>query len=276
MGDVKYFNILSVFLWQQCLVVSCILLRYLPSFFMNHKRLKGATNEMNPNIHITNGAFKNRFKILQYNVDQAMREEAHEATKWAKRSSRIKALIEQVDADIVCLQEFRRLSGSRPEEFLASLDKYRYTIHYRASSPLSFGQAILYKPDRFFPIETMVKEKEKERREKEREREKGKRKRHRGVERRERREREGEREGERRRKRGREEEKSFYANSKVFLATSFGVDLLSGEPTGYFYAATFSTLFSIIDGYVRVTGELSSLHLQLSLLSLLFFLILVR
>jgi hypothetical protein len=33
------------------------------------------------------------------------------------------------------------------------------------------------------------------------------------------------------------------------------VDLLSGEPTGYFYAATFSTLFNVIDGYVRVTGN---------------------
>lgn len=35
---------------------------------------------------------------------------------------------------------------------------------------------------------------------------------------------------------------------------SFGVDLLSGEPTGYFYAATYTTLFQIIDGYVRTTG----------------------
>lgn len=35
---------------------------------------------------------------------------------------------------------------------------------------------------------------------------------------------------------------------------SFGVNLLSGEPTGYFYAATYTTLFQIIDGYVRTTG----------------------
>lgn len=113
----------------------------------------------NANLHVPSESFKLQFKFLQYNVDQATREEAFEETKWANRASRVKALIEQVDADIVCLQEFRRLPGypSRPEEFLASFGKYRFAIHYRNSSPMAFGQAILYKPEKFFPVQSAVK-----------------------------------------------------------------------------------------------------------------------
>jgi endonuclease/exonuclease/phosphatase family metal-dependent hydrolase len=97
------------------------------------------------------------FKLMTYNVDQSVREEKVEATKWDVRAPRVKRLIEAVDADIVCLQEFRRLPGvaQTAEQFLASLGPtYRAVLEYRNPSPMAFGQAILYKPERFYPLQT--------------------------------------------------------------------------------------------------------------------------
>ena len=97
-----------------------------------------------------------RFTLATYNVDQSMREEKVDETKWVNRAPRIRALIHDMDADILCLQEFRRLPGVKEsaEQFLASLDPYRFVIDYRNASPLAFGQAILYKPSKFFPLKT--------------------------------------------------------------------------------------------------------------------------
>ena len=52
------------------------------------------------------------FRVLTYNVDQAVREEAYIETRWNNRYKRIQALIHDIDADVVCLQELRRLPGS--------------------------------------------------------------------------------------------------------------------------------------------------------------------
>lgn len=95
-------------------------------------------------------------KLLQYNVDQAMREEKHEETKWVNRRDRIRDLINEVNADVVTLQEFRSLPGvdETPEQFLASFAQYRFVIDYRNSQPLAFGQAILWKPTKFYCVET--------------------------------------------------------------------------------------------------------------------------
>ncbi len=108
-------------------------------------------------VHV-NG-FSHRFKIMTFNVDQALREEAHDETKWNVREPRIRALIEEVDADIVCLQEMRKLPDARStvNEFLSSFKKYDFVIGYRNASSLSFGQAILFKRDRFYPMQTTKK-----------------------------------------------------------------------------------------------------------------------
>jgi hypothetical protein len=45
--------------------------------------------------------FNKEFKILQYNVDQSMREEKVPMTKWNNRVSRVEKLILDANADIV-------------------------------------------------------------------------------------------------------------------------------------------------------------------------------
>jgi len=108
------------------------------------------------NLYVNVPEFSLKTKVLQYNVDMAMREEAHEATKWANRSSRVKSLIKDVDADIVCLQEMRRLPENPSiNRFLAEFDDYRFQLEYRNSSALSFGQAILYKPEKYYPLKSV-------------------------------------------------------------------------------------------------------------------------
>ena len=92
------------------------------------------------------------FRVLQYNVNQAMECEKHTDTAWGVRADRVLALIKDVDADIVCLQELRHLNTGylTPEAWLALLKGYRYVVDYANSTPLAMGQAILYKPDRFY------------------------------------------------------------------------------------------------------------------------------
>lgn len=96
--------------------------------------------------------------VLQYNVDQAMREEGYPETKWVNRMERVKRLIDEVDADIVCLQEMRQLPDSPTvNRFLGSFTQYRYTVAYRNPGAASFGNAILYKPEKWFPVESVVR-----------------------------------------------------------------------------------------------------------------------
>lgn len=92
------------------------------------------------------------FKLLQYNVDQAMREEKFPDTKWNNRVDRVEKLILDTKADIVCLQEMRQLPDSvkTVNQFLSSFSDYYFTVEYRNSNLLSFGQSIMYKPDKFF------------------------------------------------------------------------------------------------------------------------------
>lgn len=107
---------------------------------------------MNTNIYIEKKNEDRVYTILQYNVDQAMREEKHEETKWNNRSSRVKELINNTikehNVDIICLQELRKLPDQKEttEQFLASLglgEDFTFVVDYRNSQPVSFGQAIL-------------------------------------------------------------------------------------------------------------------------------------
>lgn len=113
---------------------------------------------MNSNLYTHGSKVKISFKVLQYNVDQAMREEKVPSTKWNVRYPRIQKLINEVGADIVCLQEMRKLPDTiSVNRFLASFDQYSYEIGYRNSNTLSFGQATLYKPEKFYPLQTVKK-----------------------------------------------------------------------------------------------------------------------
>ncbi len=96
------------------------------------------------------------FKFLTYNVDQARREEKVEETKWSNRKDRIVALVKHTGADIVCLQELRQLEGYEgTQQFLASsfpYPQYEFWSDRRNASPIAFGQAIIWDPQRFYPL----------------------------------------------------------------------------------------------------------------------------
>jgi endonuclease/exonuclease/phosphatase family metal-dependent hydrolase len=113
----------------------------------------------NPNIWTTPvTSYQKSFKFMTYNVDQAVREEQFPSTKWEVRRDRIAKLIDEVDADIVCLQEMRELENSMSvKDFLHQFKQYQYVLKYRNPSKLSFGLAILYKPEKFFAMDTLVR-----------------------------------------------------------------------------------------------------------------------
>lgn len=96
--------------------------------------------------------------VLQYNVDKAEREEQFEATQWKNRVPRVSKLINEVDADIVGLQEMREMKGTPSvNRFLSEFDQYRYILAFRNPSPKAFGQATLYNPAKFFPLQSFSK-----------------------------------------------------------------------------------------------------------------------
>lgn len=100
------------------------------------------------------------YKILQYNVDQACREEKYENTKWNNRYERVVKLILEVDADIVCLQEMRKLDTSKitVQQFLVLFDEqYDYDLRYRNPTRLAFGQVVMWKREKFFPLKKEVR-----------------------------------------------------------------------------------------------------------------------
>lgn len=113
----------------------------------------------NPSLYVTKLDFLPNFKFLQYNVDQAMREEKFESTKWNSRVERIEKLILDTKADIICLQEMRRLPDAvkTVNQFLSSFEEYYFDIGYRNSNLLSFGQATLYNPNKFFAKQVVKK-----------------------------------------------------------------------------------------------------------------------
>jgi endonuclease/exonuclease/phosphatase family metal-dependent hydrolase len=94
--------------------------------------------------------------VLQYNIDMALREEDYPETQWQNRYERVRELVLRSGADIVCLQELRTLpvngKPQSPEAFLASIEGYHFVLQYRSPNPLAFAQAILYKADRFYEV----------------------------------------------------------------------------------------------------------------------------
>ena len=95
--------------------------------------------------------FKPVIKFCTYNIDQAVREEQYENTKWNVREPKILELIKEMNADIYCLQELRCLKGCpTPEEFLIKIKGYKFVVGFRNPSGLAFGNAIVYNPKKLY------------------------------------------------------------------------------------------------------------------------------
>lgn len=74
---------------------------------------------------------------------------------WLGRLARIEALIKKYDSDIVCIQELRKLPNcANPVIWLHQTFGEEYEIFYtkRNATDLAFGQAILWKYDKFSPL----------------------------------------------------------------------------------------------------------------------------
>ena len=109
-------------------------------------------------IHTTSSTQKS-VKFMTYNVDQAVREEKVEATKWANRCDRVRKSIVEENCDLIHLQEMRNLDNNiSPEEWLCSLDrKYKFIVSYRNPSKYSFGQATVYDSSKLFPVQVLTR-----------------------------------------------------------------------------------------------------------------------
>jgi len=99
---------------------------------------------MNENLHINYSNEEIKIKVMQYNIYFKYKED------------RVIKLINDVNADIVCLQEVAQIPGTKSiNKFLSNFDQYYYELAYRDAKEGSFGQAILYKKDKFYPLKTV-------------------------------------------------------------------------------------------------------------------------
>lgn len=100
------------------------------------------------------------FKIAQFNVAMAMRDEKYDYSKFDNRLPEIIKLIENSDPDILFVQEaFRDLPGSvaRCHALQVLLSKtYDHNYAYYNMSKLSFGAAVFYKRNKFHVIDQRI------------------------------------------------------------------------------------------------------------------------
>lgn len=100
------------------------------------------------------------FSLLEFNVDQANREENVPQTTWDKRTAAIKDLIVSANTDIVCLMELRNLatSAESANQFLAHPLFERYEIVHRRYCHYkdAFHFAMLIDPTKFWVKDTVM------------------------------------------------------------------------------------------------------------------------
>lgn len=97
-------------------------------------------------------------KLEQYNVDNALRSERAEVSRWFNRSKRVYDSITQQNADIVSLNELRELDDRLPVKmFLAQFNQYNHIYNRKNPNKIAFGQAILFNPDKLYPLESLCK-----------------------------------------------------------------------------------------------------------------------
>ncbi len=97
-------------------------------------------------------------KILDYNINQAWREENTEDYKWMDRHLRVLKILLDSNADIMCLQELRNLTTCPDlgvNDFLSMLTNRKYvTMAYSLKDENTFYLATVYDPVRFTVLET--------------------------------------------------------------------------------------------------------------------------
>ena len=102
-----------------------------------------------------------RLRFGTYNLANAAQDEQSETTNFYRRLSAILQLIATMDLDILVLNELRpyrnRDTGKMcyPPEFLGQIEGYDHVYDYNNATGMSFGNAILYKRNKFYPLQTV-------------------------------------------------------------------------------------------------------------------------
>lgn len=92
------------------------------------------------------------FRFATYNIDCSVREEKVEETRFCHRSDQIAALVDDLGADIVCLQELRHLDGNLPPRQWIQQQfghKYAHELVFRNAGKYAFGVATLFDDTKF-------------------------------------------------------------------------------------------------------------------------------
>ncbi len=96
--------------------------------------------------------------VVDYNINQAWREESTEDYKWVDRHRRVLKVLLESEVGIMCLQELRNLTTCPDlgvKDFLSMFKGYEYIIMaYSPKDPNTFYLATLYDPTRFEVMET--------------------------------------------------------------------------------------------------------------------------
>ncbi len=90
--------------------------------------------------------------ITTYNINRAVEAEKHTDTCWERRSPKVRAIIESQNADVICLQECRKLDTSDTVDMMYELKDYRYFTFYANPSDLALALVIGYKPSKFYCV----------------------------------------------------------------------------------------------------------------------------
>jgi endonuclease/exonuclease/phosphatase family metal-dependent hydrolase len=100
------------------------------------------------------------WSLVQFNIDQANREEKHLSTQFDVRWPRLLALIKSRDADIVCLQELRNLLTSKIQirHILFEMGEIGYDhVHaFYGPDQISFALGTFYKRNKLFVSNTTI------------------------------------------------------------------------------------------------------------------------
>jgi endonuclease/exonuclease/phosphatase family metal-dependent hydrolase len=100
-------------------------------------------------------------KLGTFNVANAVTDEKSETTNFFVREEAVLKTIKDMNCDVLVINELRPYmnrtdsSQCQPVTFLGKLPQYAHVYDYMNGSPLSFGNAILYKRDVVYPVKTV-------------------------------------------------------------------------------------------------------------------------
>lgn len=106
----------------------------------------------------TNSTSPQVLVVETFNGDEAVVEEKYEQTKWSNRSERMKKVLLKGEAQLIHLQEMRKLDGNKtPREWLSSFgEKYGFQLSNRNPTKYTFGVATIFDESKLIPCSEII------------------------------------------------------------------------------------------------------------------------